>query len=464
MKRNLSRNSALCVLILALTSPVRAQDTHYWNQRYGTLSEFLAGAVVGSPVGLSSSFYNPGALALETNPQLFTTALAMEYNSLAFKPNRNEDSSLSWSSFGGAPSLIAGAFGRDTTKGRIYTYSYLTRQKFEFEITGRGIGSLEGLTPAPGDEHLSGQLNFRQSAEESWAGLTFSRRLKSGLGLGVTLYGAYRNQRTRNEFTAALVADSGQGASAIAITDFKFWDARALAKAGVMWEGGSWKAGVTYTSPSLHLVGDGSAYVHQSITGLDLDSNGTPDSRLLADYEENLSPTYKSPMSAAAGVSYHVKQTTLYASTEWFAKVSRYTVMEGSQVVSQVPGDTHQAVLVHEAISVVNWDLGVGQRLNAKTALYGGWALDRSAFKGDPNKSINVSNWNIYHVSFGSEFTFASVEITLGGTYSFGDHPFESKGDLETSSTSRELAADLTTGEARYRRIKLLLGFTLPIK
>jgi len=133
-------------------------------------------------------------------------------------------------------------------------------------------------------------------------------------------------------------------------------------------------------------------------------------------------------------------------------------------MVSQVPGDTHQAVLVHEAISVVNWGVGLGQRLSAKTALYGGWALDRSAFKGDPNKSINISNWNIYHVAFGSEFTFASVEITLGGTYSFGDHAFESQGDIETASASRGLEAGLTQGEARYRRIKLLLGFTLPIK
>jgi hypothetical protein len=451
-------------LLLALVSSGRAQDTHYWNQRYGTRAEFLAGAVVGAPSGLSGSFYNPGTLALEVNPQLFTTALAAEYSRLSYRPNAKQDSSLSWSSFGGAPALIAGAFGRDTTRGRIYTYSYLTRQKFEFELTGRGIGSFQGLTPAPGDEHLSGQTNYRQKAEEGWGGLTFSRRLKAGLGFGASLYGAYRSQRTRRELTAAVVSESGLGATALSLEDYQFWTARVLGKVGLQWDRGVWKGGVTVTTPSLHLFGDGSTYVHKSLTGLDLDSNGTEDSRLLADYQESLSPRYQSPLSAAFGLSYHSRSTNLYFSAEWFDKINAYTVMEGNPVPSQVPGDTFQAVLVHEAISVINWAVGANHRLSAKTTLYAGWAIDRSAFTGEYSSSVTLSNWNIYHVSFGSEFTFAALEFTLGATYSFGDSSLEGKGDLETAKASQGLEGDLTLGEASYQRIKVLVGFTLPIR
>lgn len=456
------------LLTLAVTlmcsSTIQAQDTHYWNQRYGTRAEFLAGAVVGAPSGLSGSFYNPGGLALETNPQLFTTALAAEYNSLSFKPNREQDSSLGWSSFGGAPALIAGAFARDTTRGRIYSYSYLTRQKFEFELTGRGIGSIEGLTPTPGDEHLSGQINYRQKAEEAWGGLSFSRRLKSGFGFGGSLYGAYRNQRTRREFTAAVVSDSGQGGSAISLDDFQFWTARVLGKLGFMWDRGSWTAGFTVTTPSLHVLGDGSSYIHQSLTGIDLDSNGTEDSQLLADYQEDLSPRYQSPLSAAIGFSWVGKSASLYFSSEWFGAVKQYTVMEGAQVAWQVPVDTSQATLVHEAISVTNWAAGGSYRLSPKTALYGGFALDRSAYTGTLFQSVTLSNWNIYHVSFGTEFTFAALEFTIGTTYSFGDSPVEANADLETASIDQGLQGDVALGDASYKRIKVLVGFTLPIR
>lgn len=460
----MQRTARALALTLLLVAAAQAQDTHYWNQRYGTRAEFLAGAVVGAPSGLSGSFYNPGGLALETNPQLFTTALAMEYNSLGFRPNRSQDSSLSWSSLGGAPALIAGAFSRDTTRGRMYTYSYLTRQKFEFELTGRGIGTLEGITPTPGDEHLSGQVNYRQSATESWGGVTFSRRLKSGLGFGGTFYGAYRNQRTRREFTAAQVSDSGQGGSAISLEDFQFWTARVLAKLGVMWDHRTWTAGVTLTSPSLHLFGDGSAYVHQSLTGVDVDNNGSEDSYLLAADQEDLSPRYQSPVSAAFGFSWVGSRASAFLSAEWFGAVNQYTVMEGVPIVALVPVDTAQATLVHEAISVTNWGVGGSYKLSAKTALYGGFALDRSAYTGSLLESVTLSNWNIYHVSFGSEFAFKSLEFTLGGTYSFGESPVESKADLESSSVSRALEGDLTLGEASYKRIKILVGFTLPIR
>jgi long-subunit fatty acid transport protein len=144
--------------------------------------------------------------------------------------------------------------------------------------------------------------------------------------------------------------------------------------------------------------------------------------------------------------------------------VDEYTVMQGEPVPAKVPTDTTQAVLVHKAISVTNWAVGGSYRLSPKTALFGGWAIDRSAYTGSLFKTITISNWNIYHVSFGSEFTFAALEFTVGATYSFGDSPVEGRADLETASVDEGLEGDLTLGEAAYKRIKVLVGFTLPIR
>ena len=41
-----------------------AQDSHYWTYQYGTRSNLLGGAVIGSVLDLSGTYYNPGGLSL----------------------------------------------------------------------------------------------------------------------------------------------------------------------------------------------------------------------------------------------------------------------------------------------------------------------------------------------------------------------------------------------------------------
>ena len=63
----------------------RAQDTQYWTQQYGTRAELLGGAVVGSFLDLSATFYNPGALAMMERSAVLLSANAFEYISTEVK-------------------------------------------------------------------------------------------------------------------------------------------------------------------------------------------------------------------------------------------------------------------------------------------------------------------------------------------------------------------------------------------
>lgn len=465
-RRNIHTLRIVLVLltVVACQSTVNAQDSHYWNLRYGTRAEFLAGAVVGTPVGLSNAFYNPAGLSLLIKPQLFTTALSMEYSQVGLRPDKTDDSSLTWSTLGSSPSLVAGAFSHDSATGRTWTYTYLTRQKFEFELTGRAIEEGDILPLPVGIESFSAELNLRQKVEEAWGGVSLARRSSSRIGLGASVYGAYRSQRTRRQLFAAAVSDSATGATGVDVSEFNLWTVRLLAKAGVMWRGTSWSAGLAVTTPSVHLFGDGTTYFHRSITGADVDSSGTEDARLAANEQQGLSPEYKSPLSVSVGAAFNTGQTSFHLAAEWFDAVSAYTVMEGEPVPSQVPGDTIDLALTHEAISVINATVGIRQRLSPKTALYGGFSLDHSSFSGNPESSISLSSWDIYHVSFGSEFMFKSLEFTLGATYSFGSEDVFTAAAFDFPDSGNNLEGQGAQGIASYSRIKLLLGFTLPVR
>jgi hypothetical protein len=53
-----------------------AQDTHYWTDQFGTSAELLGGIVVGSVRDLSSTYYNPGAIALSRDENLILNTSA----------------------------------------------------------------------------------------------------------------------------------------------------------------------------------------------------------------------------------------------------------------------------------------------------------------------------------------------------------------------------------------------------
>jgi len=60
-----------------------AQDANYWSTAYGTRSQLLGGAVIGSPGDISSTFYNPGALALTKSAEFLLAGSAYQYQRVA---------------------------------------------------------------------------------------------------------------------------------------------------------------------------------------------------------------------------------------------------------------------------------------------------------------------------------------------------------------------------------------------
>ncbi|MBP9883026.1 MAG: hypothetical protein KBF32_06475, partial [Chitinophagales bacterium] len=107
--------------------------------------------------------------------------------------------------------------------------------------------------------------------------------------------------------------------------------------------------------------------------------------------------------------------------------------------------------------SVFNAGVGLDYILNERVTLAGSFITDFSANIDSVSSNISLTNWNIYHISAGSNFKVANAEITLGLSASFARDQmkqfpdFEDPGDL--------INAIEPTIEVQFLRIKVLFGF-----
>jgi len=446
-----ARRSSLLVspLLAFLATSATAQDTNYWALQYGPVGQLLGGQVIGSDRDLSATYYNPGGLALGRGEVFLLSTESVQLQTFS---TRSDDGvelfDTSSNRFGSAPTLVAGTLPRDWLgRDTRMAWSFLTRQDLESELGQRRLDPLE---LEPGGESASG-LYLANDVSENWAGLTAARPLSDSLGLGLTLYGVYRGQRNRTA-VSFLSASGPDAVTALANQDFSYSHFRLLAKMGVAWERNDMRFGLNVTTPSLGLLGWGDAGYTLSLSGVDANADALPDTPVLVNQAvEGLDATYKSSWAVGGGFAWYRGDTRWHASAEWFAPVSRFTVLD-------VPptGDV-QLILSQQLKSVFNVGVGVEHDLGNELEFYGAAFTDFSASTGEPDINVAVSNWNLYHVSTGAKFAFAGSRFTLGATLSFGsrDRPFEL--NAPTGSLPEELEG--LSLDVKYRRVVLLLGF-----
>src|SRR4030066_2580817 len=93
---------------LCLVSLARPQDSHYWTNHYGTRATLLGGAVIGSVLDLSGTYYNPGGMSLIEKPDTLMAVKVLQYPRVTLVGDAWENVPLNSHNPGPAPSLIAG--------------------------------------------------------------------------------------------------------------------------------------------------------------------------------------------------------------------------------------------------------------------------------------------------------------------------------------------------------------------
>lgn len=453
----------IAVVAAALPASGAAQDTHYWNLHYGTSSTLLSGAVIGSVSDLGATFYNPGALALFDNPEFILSARVYQYDMFTLEDGAGEGLDLASTSFDPAPSFSAGSFSFKWLKGHRLAYSVMTRQRMNIGVAVRA-GTIRDVIPGiEGEETFGGEFLFDQSFNEIWHGLTWSFRIDSTLGLGVTQYLAQRNQQTRAQAIGQALTTTGEVAAALRIREFDFNHVRTLWKVGLGVYRPPLSAGVTITTPSVHLSGKGSALFNMTTTGLDVNGDGVEDPNYASNYQRGVRALYRSSWSFGVGAAYRVGRIRLHASAEWFDAVEAFDVLETEDFQAQHSGETLANDLTHELRAVVNYGIGLEVHLSDHFSSYSGFATDFSAAVPESETNLSLSVWDIYHMAVGTVVSIGSTELTLGATYAFGDEVLARPVDFTDPSEANQLIGSGKDATLIFRRVKFILGFSIEL-
>ena len=127
---------------------------------------------------------------------------------------------------------------------------------------------------------------------------------------------------------------------------------RTLLKAGVGVNLRPLTMGLTVTTPSLNILGSGSAGTHLFVSGLDT-------SRFQSNYQDEIKSEYKSSWSIGFGAAYKFEKIKLHFSCEWFDAVNKFFVLDTEPYVSQSSGVELTNDLTNESKSVINYGLGI---------------------------------------------------------------------------------------------------------
>lgn len=455
------RTVLAAVLCLGLAPLARAQDSHYWTSQYGTRATLLGGAVIGSVLDLSGTYYNPGGMSLIEKPDTLMAAKVLQYPRVTLVGADRENIPLNSHNPGPAPSLIAGTFRFRGLHRHWFGYSYLSRQDVKLGVSVSSTGIRDVLPEAPGLEDYATQFRLDEKVSERWFGLTWSYKISKNVGVGVSQYIAVRSHRaSTQEIVEALTAE-GRVAMALGARQYQYHHLRALWKVGLACDFKAITFGLTMTTPSLAISGSGSTGVNSTVIALDMDGDGGGDDFLAADYSERLSASYRTPLSLAAGMTFKLQKVRVYWSTEWFARVRPYTVVDAAEFTAQSTGELLTTDVTQELSAVMNAGVGFEWIYSPRFKGYASFATDFSAKKSGTSTNISLTDWNINHFMTGAEFAVKNSALTVGLGFSFGDREIGNRPAILERAGLSGLWDPFEGLKFRYATFKFVIGFAI---
>ena len=441
------RALVLSLVLAGLPRGAGAQDAHYWTQQYGPRAGLLGGAVIGSAEDFSAAFYNPGGLAFVQQGTFAVSAHVLEWQNLTLEDGGGPGVDLDTSRSGLQPSLIAGRlpFGGESHR---WTYSVLTRQRVDSDV----IANVVREEPQPFIDLTASTLRLENDVRDTWAGLSYAHRASARVGVGVSMFGSWRQQSRREEVVAQLLAADGQGAALVELGGLEYQVARLLWKAGVRWT--PWDRlllGLSVTTPAISLFGSSEMGSSSGRFGVQ------PSDELSGTIKNVDSAVYKNPLSIGFGGAYGFGSTRIHVSGEWFDAIAEYDVADAP--ATGLGADTVDLAVVHAARSLVNWGVGLEHRFGGRVKGYASYVVDRSATPAEPAPGQNVGTapWDTHLVNAGADLDIEGIHMTLGVGIGFGDTPFGELIDL--SGPGDGILNDETT--LRFRSWRLIFGIEL---
>jgi hypothetical protein len=444
---------------LCLAPSARPQDSHYWTNQYGTRATLLGGAVIGSVLDLSGTYYNPGGMSLIKDPQTLMAAKVIQYPRVSLVGTDPGSVPFNSTNLGPAPSLIAGTLKFRGLGKHWFGYSYLARQDVKLGLSISSTGARNILPDAPGTEKYVTQFRLEEKMSEPWFGLTWSYKVAKNVGVGVSQYIAVRTHRASIQTLVEALDSENRVAMALGARQYHYQNIRILWKIGLAFDFKWATMGLTLTTPGLSLSGTGSTGVNSTVVALDMDGDGVGDDFLAADYRDRRPVTFRTPFSLAAGVTFKIQKVRLYWSAEWFAHISPYTVVDAAEFAAQTTGEMLSIDVTQELAAVLNTGLGLEWFYSSRFKGYASFTTDYSAKKPGTATNISLTDWDIHHIITGAEIAIKNSALTVGLGYAFGNREIGSRPDILAREEIDGFWDPFESLKFRYSTYKLIVGF-----
>jgi hypothetical protein len=456
---------SVALITIIFYQPGLAQDSHYWTYQYGTRAFLLGGTVIGSVLDISGIYYNPGGLSLLDDPETLLASKAFHWPNYSLENLAGTDKKLTSSKLDSAPGIVAGLIKFPWLKDHRIGYSILTRQSVDIRLSGTVITSGDAIPDYPGEESIVADFHLIEYLSEPWWGLTWAYKFNDTVGIGISNYFTFRSHRANYQTIGQFLAPDGKLAMGVDAISYDYQNYRLLWKVGWALEFDRFHLGLTLTTPSIELYGKGSARINRTITGQDLDEDGTKDNVLIADYQDGLDSDFPTPLALGIGANYTLAITrlgsvSLFASAEWYAGVDKFDVIKTEEFVGQSDGKIYRNEITHELDNVVNFGLGIEHILNENITFYGSIRTDFSARKPGSDTTLSVTDWDIYHIMTGTTFRLKNTEWTIGLGYSWGNSEKRKNASIDDPNEKYRHSSLIENMNIKYNSVNFLFGFS----
>ncbi|MBU2951851.1 hypothetical protein KO493_14215 [Tamlana agarivorans] len=477
MKFNQSFNGIILMSICFVLN-VKAQDTNYWTQQYGSNSVLMSGAVVGGSDDNTMLYYNPGALGFLDNSSISVNATAYRAENITISNAIGQKASFNSRQLGSVP-LLAGGMIRVKNNNWKVGYGFMAPTSFNFKGVARKEGFFDiidesestGLEETVAESAISDRLN------EILIAFGAARRLNENWSVGLTNLFTVRSQSySRSLSTYVFMNDTERTLVAANLNEnVDYYNVRYSAKLGVSYQKERWKAGLTFTTPAINIMGIGSVAANIQANNFKLiDDNRI--SAVATGRQSELKTTFKSPLSVSAGLNYFGDKSHIGISCQYYGSTDQYDIMDIASNTFVRPANTAPELGTDDfmrvraaAKSVFNVAIGYEYLLKESLSLFLSARNDMSYF----DKSLNddrgikttISSWDIYHISSGITIKKNQSNLSLGLLFSTGNtDDYEQKGSLNNPNENDLIKGTTTITKASYGSLGLLLGYTLYFK
>ena len=458
-----------------------AQKNNYWSTSFNTEASLLAGAVVGGNSDLTSIYYNPAGISEIKDMKFSLNANLFNYSIVDYKNALGDGVGIKDYYFLVKPRFISYLYR--TKKDTNLSWQFAIYNKTLDDISIYNTVSYTGsILYASNIENYRGNFDLNSSTYDYRAGIGSSYILNERLSIGMSLIGILKGIDYLKAIDVSIYPKS------ILPTDtnyyfanwnyyekFYMYDVRMLARFGIRYKINKFQVGLVASLPSFKLFGNSDSKRRISQSNASNETISNPD-YIITETATYLYSQMKDPFSISAGVMYTSdnKKTKLYFSTEYFAGLDEYKMIDGTK--SSNDGYVGSNFLTHSysAKPILNFGFGYQHIFSETVEGLMGFKTDFDAINEiekkideDNFENLNKNNLDLFHFTAGTKvnskkgsFIFG-VEYIIG--YASGLTQYANFKDVSVGNNSRLIALQGNINNnmsVLYNSFGLYLGFS----